>query len=446
VGATTTACRRDPPAVPALRQRVAALTEEHAAWWAATPTILPALGPRSGIRRHIANARAAARLVDALAGEATRVPDDPAEREAWRQSVRERLQEFGDRRLGWPSGYRRLVFAEDFFAVSREFARAARQFDPGLRLADLWQALRNVWIGNSLQMLLDRPLVLGEGLFAYSMLYPLTDNLLDDPQLDRRAKREFGERFGERLGGMPVRPASAREAAVFALVGRVEDEFPRPTFPDVHESLLAIHDAQMLSLRQHAGPALGSDELLAISCEKGGTSVLADLHLVAGATTPVEERFGFGYGVFLQLLDDLQDVESDLAAGHHTLFSVAASRGPLDEPTARLARFMNDVLDASPLLAPPEAADRKDLIRRNCTSLLVGAVAEQPRRFSGAFRRAVARQWPLSLRAMRRLRRRAENRFGAAARALEERTGGGSLLDWALAQSPSGDPAPSDLA
>lgn len=417
-----------------LRQRAGALADEHAAWWARTPPTLPVLGPPTNLRRHLANARASAALIDGLAEEVTQVPDAPAEREAWRQGVRERLQDFGDRRLGWPAGYRRLVFAEDFFAVSKAFAREARRFDPELRLEDLWQALRNVWIGNSLQMLLDRPLVLGQGLFAYSMLYPLTDNLLDDPLLGGRAKREFGERFGERLAGRPVRPASMREAVVFSLVAKVEAEFARESFADVHESLLLIHDAQMKSLRQQAGPPLDEGELLAISSEKGGTSVLADLYLVSGVATADEERFGFGYGFFLQLLDDLQDVEGDLAAAHQTLFTVAAARGPLDAITARLARFMNDVLDASPLLSAPEAADRKDLIRRNCTSLLVGAIAEQPRRFSARFRRTIARQWPLSLRAMRRLRRRAEDRFGAAARELEARAGGVSLLDWALAQ------------
>jgi hypothetical protein len=95
---------------------------------------------------------------------------------------------------------------------------------------------------------------------------------------------------------------------------------------------------------------------------------------------------------------------------------------------------MNDVLDASPLLSGDGAADRKDLIRRNCTSLLVGAIAEQPGRFSRGFRRAVARQWPLSLPGQRRLRRRAQERFGAAARELQARTGAESLLDWALGE------------
>ena len=39
--------------------------------------------------------------------------------------------------------------------------------------------MRNVWIGNNLQMLLGVPVCLTQGLFAYSMLYPVTDNVLD---------------------------------------------------------------------------------------------------------------------------------------------------------------------------------------------------------------------------------------------------------------------------
>jgi hypothetical protein len=120
------------------------------------------------------------------------------------------------------------------------------------------------------------------------------------------------------------------------------------------------------------------------------------------------------------------------------LFTRAARRGPLDVPAARLARFVDAVLDATPLLATPAAADRKDLIRRNCMSLLVGAVGEQRHRFSRDFRRALVRQWPFSLRAQRRLRRRAETRFGSAARRLQERTGAPSLLDWALAADAAG--------
>jgi hypothetical protein len=152
---------------------------------------------------------------------------------------------------------------------------------------------------------------------------------------------------------------------------------------------------------------------------------------VAGDVGRADERFAFGYGTFLQLLDDLQDVAADREASHQTIFTRTARRGALDEPAARLGRFIDRVLDGEPLEGV-DAEDRRDLIRRNCRMLLVGAVAEQPRRFSRRFRRTIERQWPFSLGGMRRLRRHAERRLRRAGARLEERTGAPSLLDLAL--------------
>ena len=414
-----------------LQSRVAALRDEHARLWGATPAVMPSFGPPVGWLQQLSNERAARRLVDALAAEAEHVPDGEREWRTWRETVRERLQAFGEERLAWPVGYRRLLFADDFFAASVAFAREARAFDPDLPDESLGQALRNVWIGNSLQLRLGLAVALGPGLFAYSMLYPLTDNLLDDPALDGRAKRAFNDRFGRRLAGLPVRPEGAAEAAVFELVRRIEAQFRRDAFPEVHESLLAIHAGQTRSLAQQDDPRLRDPELLAISFEKGGSSVLADAYLVAGQVRPGDERFAFGYGTFLQLLDDLQDVAADLEAGHQTVFTRAARRGVLDEHAARLGSFIDRVLDAEPLTGF-EAGDRRDLIRRNCRALLVAAIAEQPRRFSRRFRRTLERGWPFSFGAMRRLRRHAERRLRELAVRLGRRAATPSLLDLAL--------------
>ena len=360
------------------------------------------------------------------------MPDDRAQRRTWQEAVRARLQDFGAARLGWPAGYRRLLFAEGFYASARAFARDARALFPELPLPSLWQALRNVLIGNSLQMLLDRPVALGPGLFAYSMLYPLTDNLLDDPEVPALAKRAFNERFGRRLAGQPVTPRGAREAQVLDLVARIEGEFPRSRFGDVHESLLAIHRGQALSLEQQDDSRLPDAEILAISCEKGGSSVLADLYLVSGRPSAGEERFAFGYGVFLQLLDDLQDVGPDLEAGHQTVFTRAARRGPLDEPTGRLARYIERVLDGEAILAGPEYAERRDLIRRNCQTLLVGAVADQEARFTRRFRRPPRGDVAALLPGHAPPAASRRSRFGRAAEALRRRAGVPSLLDLAL--------------
>jgi len=427
---------------PSLPERSEALRDEHAWLWATTQEELPVIGPAVGARRHWVNARAASRLIDELSAEVGRVPNGEEARRLWQDTVRERLQRFGDARLGWPTGYRRLLFGDAFFAASKACARQARAFDPQISVDSLFQALRNVWIGNSLQMLLDLPVVLNPGLFAYSMLYPLTDNLLDDAHVTGAAKRAFNERLRRRLAGLSVAPIDSRDEAVFGMVGRIEQEFPRSTFADVYDSLLAIHGGQVRSLDQHDSPVLTGADLLTISCEKGGSSVLADLYVIAGRATPAQEHFAFGYGVFLQLLDDLQDVERDSAAGHETLFTRAGRRGPLDGLTARLARFIDRVLDR-PRFEAGRFADHKDLIRRNCMTLLVGAVAEQPRRFTRGFRRTLASQWPFSVRAMRRLRRRAARRYGEATNVLERRTGATSVLDWLLAQSaPEGAHSP----
>jgi len=418
---------------PSLGERVESLRDFHAELWTATAPALTPLGPRTSLLGRFAAGRATRRLLDALAREVAAVPDDGARRARWRDSVRERLRELGRVHLGWPDGYRRLLLGDACFEASRSFAAEARRFDPSLELTELWQALRNVWIGNSLQMLLDRPVALRAGLFAYSMLYPVTDNLLDDPELAPGAKREFNERFGRRLAGESLRPGAGCEGAAFRLVGRIEGEFSRHAFPGVFESLLAIHAAQVRSLEQQGDRRLSDAELLATTCEKGGASVLADLYLVAGRASPDEERFAFGYGVFLQMLDDLQDVERDLSAGHETPFTRAARSGPLDDLTARLVHFVERVLEGGAAFGGAERAERRDLIRRNCLALLVGAVADQPHRFSWRFRRRLEGRSPLSLAGLRRLSARARARFGRAATDLRRRTGAVSLLDWALA-------------
>jgi hypothetical protein len=383
------------------------LRREFLALWDATPPEMPEIGPRVGILRQRSTARAASRLIDDLAAGIDRLPRSEPARRAWREQVRERLQQFGHDRLGWPHGYRRLLFGDPFFESGVAFTREARAFDPRLSLEHVGQALRNVWIGNSFQMLLDRSVELRPGLFAYSMLYPVTDNWLDDPAVPPGAKRSFNERLGRRLAGLAVRPSDAREAAVGQLVERIEREFPRDRFPSVYASLLAIHDGQVRSLAQQNGSGLADAHLLDISFRKGGSSVAADLYLVTDVAQPLEERFAFGFGVCLQLLDDLQDVEADLAAGHETLFTRATRQGPLDASAARLGCFLDTVLLRNGRFDGPAFEDRLDLLRRNCLALLVGSVAEAPNRFSRRFRRSLERQSPVSLRARRSLRRRA---------------------------------------
>jgi hypothetical protein len=409
--AVTTPWRRqdgaDSPGA-AFRLGIDRLRDHYVALWHDTPESLPNRRAFLGWRRRRANAREARDLIDDLATEVQSCPEDPDARNAWRDRVKARVRAVGERSFGWPQGYRQLMFDSEFEQSTVTFVREAKRFDEKLAVDDLFQALRNVWIANSIQMLLDLPVECTPAVFSYSMLYPYTDNTLDDPSIPFADKREFCRRLALRLRGQRLAPYLPRESEIFRLITRLEDAWPREKFPEVWLALLAIHDAQIRSLDQQRGNVNSIDRLIAISVEKGGTSVLADGYVAAGRLGPHEVRFMFGYGVFLQLLDDFQDAEGDHEAGHRTLFSVRVGRRTLDRPIGRLLRFIDRVLGGSSRFADPRYDTLKDLIGRNCTLSLLGAAAHCPRLLGRTFRRRLDRTSPLSFRAIRRLRRRSE--------------------------------------
>jgi len=422
--------RSAPAGGEAFWQRVKELERLYVDLWRSTDESPPIVGESVPRERQGENARAAERLLEEVARRCERYPDSEEARRAWREEVRELVRGFGEERLGWPEGYRRLFFAEAFYETTARFVRESRAFDPEMRVEDVGQALRNAWIMNSLQLLFDLEVAFSPAIFAYSMLYPCTDNLLDDPDVTPGAKADFGRQLGRRLSGAPVLPRSTHEQKAFALVDRIETQYSRRRHPDVFRSLLAIHRAQQASLVQQGGDGAADDEtLLCISVAKGGASLLADGYLVAGRLSPEESELCFGYGVFLQLLDDLQDCRVDRDAGHATLFTRAAATGTLDRVTGRLHRLMHRVLGESPRLAGPAFSARKDLILRNCTALLVGAVGAHRRRFGPSFLRQVEGRWPVDFTSMSRLRRLADRRFRGVARVLSRRSGRDSVLD-----------------
>jgi hypothetical protein len=156
------------------------------------------------------------------------------------------------------------------------------------------------------------------------------------------------------------------------------------------------------------------------------------MHVVAGQPDREAERTAFFYGVFLQMLDDLQDIGSDLEAGHETLFTRAARSGELDGLTRRLAQFIERVMALQVAVPGSAAASCTEVIRRNCLTLLVGVVAREPRRFGRDLRRDVERQWPLRLRAMSRLLRRAQRVLARTRAQIQERHGTDSVLQLLL--------------
>ncbi len=287
------------------------------------------------------------------------------------------------------------LLTDGFLPVGARFARCARRFDASLPTADTIQACRNAWTACGLQPLLGAPMGLTSSILGYSLLYPYTDNYLDQRLVSREEKICFGERFAARLAGEVICPVDAREQSIWELVRMIEEEYPRQRFPLVFASLLAIHRAQQESISQlDSRECLDDSEILRISCAKGGTSVLADAFLVRGDLNPQEIRFAFNWGVLLQLGDDLQDVHEDLARGSDTLFTRAVLGGrPLDSLVSQLLNF-SDLVSAELDRMPHGGFALKALLRMSWRSLVLMAVAYAHEYFSPAFLATLENQSP----------------------------------------------------
>lgn len=270
-----------------------------------------------------------------------------------------------------------VMFSDELKEVTRQFVRQARQFDSALTFHDIFQACRNVWIMNGLQIVLGLTVQLTDSIFAYSLLYPYTDNLIDNPQISSIDKLIFSHNFYLRLDGQNPEPNNSTEKIIFSLVTMIEAEYPRSVYPEVYNSLIAIHDAQTRSMQLiHSGSSLSETETLEICLAKGGASVLADGYLVAGKLSKDQEYFLFGYGAYLQLLDDIQDVEEDRAGGLETLFS--SSHEFLEEKLNKTYWFGELVMQSLPLFGGQHLEVFQSLMRKSMDLFIIEAIAQYP--------------------------------------------------------------------
>jgi hypothetical protein len=277
-----------------------------------------------------------------------------------------------------------VMLSDNVLEVSRQFIQQARLFDSQLTFDEIFQACRNVWVMTGLQLVLGLPVRLTHSIFAYSLLYPYTDNLIDDPNISKQNKAIFSENFRARLCGESPKPRNHAERAIYRLVGMIEKEFPRNDYPDVYESLLAIHDAQTKSMQLLASSSiLTHDETLEICIAKGGTSIVADGYLVAGHLTRDQEFFLYGYGAYLQLLDDLQDAMEDRAAGLQTIFS--RSDGVLESQVNMTHSFSSRVIHTIPLFGVRHLDVFASLMCKSMDLLIISAIAQNPDLFNDRY-------------------------------------------------------------
>ncbi|MCU0646252.1 MAG: hypothetical protein MUC94_18595 [bacterium] len=337
-----------------------------------------------------------------------RITKDHHDGNADRNRLKEILQQSGDeivRLCGLAGLYVDKQFTDGFDHATKMFLRQVKKFDPELKPENIYQAMRNVWIANSLQKLMDMKMDCSAPLFAYSMLYPYSDNVNDDAGLSAAEKISMNQNFRQWLEGESCPYQNETERKIYLLVKMIEEKFPREKFPGVFQSLLGIFNAQIKSLSQQKQHRSGNGvDILDISFEKGGTSVLADGYLIRGNLNEELEDFCFGYGAFLQFADDIQDVDDDQQNGHQTIFMQLAEHKFLDAMASRLFNYMIKVVDLH--LSDPRCQRLRELIIKNCFFMVQEAIIKTKQFYSADYIRSIEPHFPFAFSYFQRVKKR----------------------------------------
>lgn len=331
-------------------------------WWA-TDKSFPVLSEEINLKEKILRERHMNKFLNDLFSHLRQCPKKEDQRVNWRNTLWSMIKTFGQN-SGFNEDEINGEFSKSLPIITHKFICNVKEFN-NINLDKMVQALRNVWIMNILQVLFNIKVEYTPSVFAYSMLYPYTDNYLDSTKISFQDKKSINERFKLRLEGEKIAWSNSYEEALFNLVSIIEGQYPRDCYKELYESLLCIHDAQCKSLYQHnINTSPYERDILGISTEKGGASVLADAYLVNGKLSGVQADFVFAYGVLLQFCDDLQDAKEDLKNGHMTMFSQTSQKWPLDNITNAVFDFCNKIMDLDEGFTDEKSYKMKEFLKK----------------------------------------------------------------------------------
>lgn len=334
------------------------------------------------------------KLLDLL----TNFPNDTKKQKNWIKRARLALRKILKNQIFYQSSFMNETMANQLIDITLAFLKDARHFDRNLSIQDIGQAMRNVWIVTILQLLFEHGLMYSKATFAYSMLYPYSDNYLDQGSIEYKEKDVFNEHFYQRLKGINIKPNSLLESQIFDLIQMIEDCYPRALFPSVYDGLYMIMDGQIRSLAQQRKEEKAVIEsLMEISIEKGAASVIADGYLIRGEMSQDELLFCARYGFMLQLGDDLQDMVEDRIQNHATYFSLQSSIEERQQGVIKLLNYTNQIC------AGIEDNELGELVKKNSMMLIFISVIKNPAYFESDFLEQIALYLPISLNGIKQL-------------------------------------------
>lgn len=350
------------------------------------------------------------KIVDKICNFINSMPKEKEKQEKWVREGKKNLYKLMKKDTIFKINYIDENTQKDIINSTEDFIKRAKQFNDQMTPEDIGQAMRNVWIVNLLQCIFKEKVNLNDAIFGYSMLYPYTDNYLDNVEIDIKEKVEFTKNLTLRLKGNKISARNEYEDKVFSLIEMIEKFYSREEYPKVYESLLEIQEGQIDSLKQQDGKIIPYEKnILGISIKKGASSVLVDGSIVRGNLSYDEELLCLGYGFILQIGDDLQDVEEDIKNNHMTIMSQIAYHYPLDVIVNKLINFTETFFDNDILLK--ENNRLKELIKNNCLMLILFSAVLSKEFFSKNYIKAIEEYLPFNIKYIENLKNKFKNKI-----------------------------------
>lgn len=289
----------------------------------------------------------------------------------------------------------------DFKEKTQCLTDRIKAFDENLTMEDIHQALRNYFIYAIITDLQAKPQNCRDTIFAYSLLYPYTDNFIDEAGADKLQKEAYNRLIRNTLSGEKAAVSTFYEKKTQELLLLILDSYP--SADKRHEAasvLLLMLEAQELSMKQHYKlftKKLSKEDVLHISAYKGGISVLLDylfsIDFEKSSVTESEIIFYLSFGLILQLADDLQDIKEDRKKHSQTLMSIQRRKKNLERVVNRLLHFIHSTLGS---YEPPNPKLR-DFMLQNCFLMILAAVAVNEKRFSKKYLKRVEAYLPFHM-------------------------------------------------
>jgi gamma-glutamylcyclotransferase (GGCT)/AIG2-like uncharacterized protein YtfP len=181
-------------------------------------------------------------------------------------------------------------------------------------------------------------------LFHFTTLYMLTDHWLDDTEIPSDEKLDMAVRLHQ----LVQRPKRVQDSPVLAIL---TDRLVRliRDLPLSHETLKDAFNAEMLSAVIQSKEDLPAETYLKI-CEWKGGSMVQVMQTICGSTP---DRSGYIVGACIQLVDDMHDIDEDIADGIHTIATHIKDRyGNLDSLLFYTIHLMNQLDEKHTLFKP----------------------------------------------------------------------------------------------